>query len=369
MMFGEKELLLVPGPTPIPPFVERAMLRPMINHRGPAYEQFFASLLEKLKRLFEVDGDIFVFPGSGTGALEALVVNFLSPGDRVLMITTGFFGDRWGEIAERFGAQVTWLRIGWGEAATREKVADALSSPPHPFKAVLITMNETSTGVVNPIEEIAPIVKEAGCLLLVDAVSGLAAMPLPMKEWRIDAVAAASQKALMTPPGVALVAVSEWAWDAVEKAQMPRYYWDFRSAREFQRRHQNPYTPTLSLLFGLDAALTAIFNEGLERVFLRHRHLRDLLREGSQALGLEPLVADPKYASCSLTAVKVPPSLSASSLVDLLRRQFRVEVAGGQEHLRGKIIRISHMGWVDESDIFFVLSALERGMKELRTGR
>ncbi|MCS7224672.1 MAG: alanine--glyoxylate aminotransferase family protein [Armatimonadetes bacterium] len=357
-MFSEKELLLVPGPTPIPPFVERAMSRPVINHRGPAYEQLFATLQEKLKKVFQVTGEVFVFPAAGTGALEAMTVNFLSPGDAVLVISIGFFGDRWGEIAERFGVQVTWLKFPWGEAATPEAIREFLKKAKSPYKAVLITMNETSTGVVNPLQEIAPIVKEAGSLLLVDAISGLVAMPLPMDEWKIDAVAAASQKALMTPPGIALVAVREAAWKFVEESRMPRYYWDLRLARSFQSHHQNPYTPPVSLLFGLDAALTAILEEGLDQVFDRHRRLRDLLRNGARHLGLEPLVSDDRFASCSLTALKVPEGVSAAQLIQTLRHQYRIEVAGGQEHLRGKIIRISHMGWVHESDIHLVLAAL-----------
>jgi aspartate aminotransferase-like enzyme len=185
-MFAEKELLLVPGPTPIPPQVQRAMVRAVINHRSPAYEELFAQLQEKLRRLFAVTGEVFVFPASGTGALEAMVVNFLSPGDPVLMVSIGWFGDRFGEIAERFGAKVTWLKVEWGNAATPASVAEAMDKAPQPFKAVLLTHNETSTAVVNPVRAIAQVVKERGALLLVDAVSGLGAMPLPMDEWQID---------------------------------------------------------------------------------------------------------------------------------------------------------------------------------------
>ncbi len=364
-MFAEKELLLVPGPTPIPPQVQRAMMRPVINHRGSAYEELFARLQEKLRRLFAVTGEVFVFPSSGTGALEATVVNFLSPGDPVLMVSIGWFGDRFGEIAERFGAKVTWLRFEWGKAADPEKVAEAMESAPEPFKAVLLTHNETSTSVVNPVREIAKVVKERGALLLVDAVSGLAAMPLPMDEWQIDAVAAASQKALMVPPGIGFVAVREEAWEAVERAQMPRYYWDFLLARRFQSRHQNPYTPPVTLLYGLDAALDMIFAEGMDAVFERHRRVRDVLRHGLREMGLELFVPDDHIASWSLTAVKVPEGIHGGDLIRQLRNRYHIEVAGGQEHLRGKIIRISHMGYIQESDMLLTLIALRQALRDL----
>lgn len=364
-MFSEKELLLVPGPTPIPPQVQRAMARGVINHRGPAYEELFARLQEKLRRLFSVTGEVFVFPASGTGALEAMVVNFLSPDDPILVVSIGFFGDRFGEIAERFGANVTWLKFNWGTAAIPERIAEAMDGALNPFKAVLVTHNETSTAVVNPVREIAQVVKERGALLLVDAVSGLAAMPLPMDEWGIDAVAAASQKALMTPPGIGLVAVRDASWDAVEKAQMPRYYWDFRLAREFQQRHQNPYTPPVTLLYGLDAALDLIFAEGIDAVFERHQRLRDLLRNGVREMGLELFVPDGAIASCSLTAVKVPDGVHGGDLIRLLRERYRIEVAGGQEQLRGKIIRIAHMGYVHESDLLLTWTALRKALQDL----
>lgn len=364
-MFNEKELLLVPGPTPIPPQVQRAMLKPVINHRCPAYEELFAGLIEKLKRLFAVTGEVFVFPASGTGALEAMVVNFLSPGDPVLAVSIGFFGDRFGEIAERFGVDLTWLKLDWGTAATPEVVAEAMDKAPKPFKAVLLTHNETSTSVVNPVREIARVVKERGALLLVDAVSGFAAMPLPMDEWQIDAVATASQKALMVPPGIGLVAVRETAWEAVEQAKMPRYYWDFRLARKFQSHNQNPYTPPVTLLYGLDAALDMILTEGLDAVFERHKRVRDLLRNGVREMGLELFVPNDNIASCSLTAVKVPNGIHGGDLIRQLRNKYRIEVAGGQEHLKGKIIRISHMGYVHESDMLLTLTALRNALKDL----
>ncbi|MEZ8217721.1 aspartate aminotransferase [Candidatus Fervidibacteria bacterium JGI MDM2 SSWTFF-3-K9] len=364
-MFDEKELLLVPGPTPIPPQVQRAMLKPVINHRCPAYEELFARLQEKLRRLFAVTGEVFVFPSSGTGALEAIVVNFLSPGDPVLVVSIGWFGDRFGEIAERFGADVTWLKLDWGTAATPEIVAETMDKAPKPFKAVLLTHNETSTAVVNPVRKIAKVVKERGALLLVDSVSGLAAMPLPMDEWQIDAAATASQKALMVPPGIGLVAVREAAWEAVEQAKMPRYYWDFRLARKFQSHNQNPYTPPVTLLYGLDAALDLIFAEGMDAVFERHRRVRDVLRSGIREMGLELFVPNDEIASCSLTAVKVPEGIHGGDLIRQLRNKYRIEVAGGQEHLRGKIIRISHMGYVHESDMLLTLTALRNALKDL----
>ncbi len=364
-MFSEKELLLVPGPTPVPPYVQRAMVRAVINHRSSAYEELFGRLQEKLRRLFSVTGEVFVFPSSGTGALEAMVVNFLSPGDPVLIVSIGFFGDRFGEIAQRFGAKVTWLKCDWGNAAMPQSVAETMDKASQPFKAVLLTHNETSTAVVNPVREIAQVVKAFGALLLVDAVSGLAAMPLPMDEWQIDAVASASQKALMTPPGIGLVAVRDVSWEAVEKAQMPRYYWDFRLAREFQRRRQNPYTPPLTLLYGLDAALDMIFAEGMDAVFARHRRLRDLVRDGVQKMGLTLFVPDDAIASCSLTAVKLPEGVHGGDLIRLLRERYRIEVAGGQQQLRGKIVRIAHMGYVHESDMLLTLTALHKALQDL----
>ncbi len=360
------QLLMIPGPTPVPPRVLQAMARPMINHRGKEYAALFREVNDGLKAVFQTRNDVLTFPSAGTGALEAAIVNLLSPGDKVLSISVGAFGDRFAQIAEAFGAHVVKLEREWGDGADAKGVAEKLASPEcQGVKAVLLTQNETSTGVTNPVKEIAEEIRKWGNgetekrpLLLVDAISGLGAIDLPMDEWGVDVVITGAQKALMCPPGLSFVALNERAWRAVETAKMPRFYWDFREAKRYAERDQNPYTPAVSLLFALRESLAMIQEEGLPQVWQRHAHLGDLTRRGIKELGLELLVRNARFYSNTVTAVRAPKDVPANQIISALREQHNVIVAGGQGKLRDKIFRIGHVGYVSEDDVRKTLAAL-----------
>jgi len=334
----------------------------MINHRGPEFKALLAEIIAGLRPIFGTTGDIFIFPASGTGGMEAAIVNTLSPGDRVLAVSTGYFGDRFARIATDFGADVVHLTFPWGQAAAPEVVCSRLQADPQ-IKAVLLTHNETSTGVTNDVQAIATAIRKMGQdaerpLLIVDAISSFAALPLLADEWQVDIVVACSQKALMLPPGLAILSVSPRAWEAHSRARMPRHYWDFTAAKRSLEKGQTPYTPAISLLYGLAESLKMIHQEGLEAVYARHRRIGAMTRDGVRNLGLS-LLADPAHVSDTVTAVMVPEGLDGKLLVSRLRQEHNVVVAGGQGPLEGKIFRIGHLGWVQESDILAVLQALE----------
>jgi aspartate aminotransferase-like enzyme len=361
-----EQLLMIPGPTPVPPRVLRAMGQPMINHRGKEYAALFREVNAGLKEIFQTQSDVLTFPAAGTGALEAAIVNLLSPGDKVLSVSIGAFGDRFAQIAEAFGAHVVKLAMEWGDGADANVVAEKLSSPEcQGVKAVLLTQNETSTGVTNPVKEIAEEIGKSAnreiekCpLLLVDAISGLGAIDLPMDAWGVDVVITGAQKALMCPPGLGFVALNERAWNATETAKMPRFYWDFREAKRYAERDQNPYTPAVSLLFALRESLAMMREEGLPQVFARHERLGSMARTGIKKLGLELLVKNERFASNTVTAVLSPDGVPASQIISALRDQHNVIVAGGQGKLRDKIFRIGHVGYVSEDDVRRTLAAL-----------
>lgn len=364
-VFAEKQILLIPGPTPVPPRVLRAMCRPMINHRGPEYEAFFKDLLSKLGRVFGTKGDVIVFPASGTGAMEAAIANLLSPGDAVLATSIGHFGDRFIDIARAFGADVTVLSFAWGKAVDVDEVKRAFKSGKR-YQALLVTHNETSTGVTNPIKPLADLAMENEALLIVDAISSIGAIELQMDTWGIDVVIGGSQKGLMTPPGLSFVALNERAWKAVERARMPRYYWDFKLHKRYMERYQNPYTPALPLLFALDEALSMLFEEGIEGVFERHERMKCIVRNGIREIGMGlELLADEDVASNTVTGVILPDGIDGNTIVRRLREEHNVIIAGGMDHMRGKMIRIGHVGWVDENDLYIALHALRETMASL----
>jgi aspartate aminotransferase-like enzyme len=363
----EKPLLMVPGPTPCPEVVLRALSRQMINHRGPEYMALQRELIGGLKELFGTASDVLIFPASGTGGLEAAVVNTLSPGDRVVAVVTGAFGARFAEIAESFGASVRRMDVTWGEAADPEAlraVLQAEAEAGQPARAVLITHNETSTGVLNDVEALAREGREAGALVLVDSISGLLTAPLPMDEWDLDVVVAGSQKAWMIPPGLTFVGVGRRAWEAHRQARMGRFYFDFTRMRNAMEKDQTPYTPAIPQLYALKESLALIRAEGLEASARRHRRLARATRAGARALMLEPLAAD-ACASNALTAIRVPAGVEGKALRQALRERHGVTVAGGQGPLADAIFRIGHLGWVGESDILRVLAALEMALPHL----
>jgi len=353
--------LRVPGPTPCPDEVLQAMTKQMVDHRGKEFGELLQRTTGQLKGVFQTKGDLLLLTGSGTGGLEAAIVNTLSPGDKVLAISIGAFGDRFADIAEQFGAEVTRLNIEWGKAADPERVRQALKADPS-ISGVLVTHNETSTGVTNDLASISAVVREFDLLLLVDGVSSIGSINLPVDEWQCDVVATASQKGWMAPPGLAMVSVSEKAWRAYDKAKMPRFYWDFGKAKRFlQEKNQNPWTPAVSVLYGLAVGLDMMEKETLPGVFARHARVAQTAREGMKSLGLS-LFADEAHASNTVTAVKGPDGVDVKRLLQILREEHGVALAGGQRSLEGKIFRIGHLGWVKESDIKEVVTALEAAL-------
>jgi len=351
------EQLRIPGPTPCPKEVLQAMSRQMINHRGPQFAQMLGDVTAKLKQLFQTKEDVFLLTGSGTGGLEAAIVNTLSPGDKVLSVSIGVFGERFASIAQQFGAEVVPLKFEWGKAADVDAVRQALKTEPK-VKAVLVTHNETSTGVTNDLEAICQAVKEFDKLLLVDAISSLGSINLPVDDWHCDVVVTASQKGWMVPPGLAMVSVSQEAWQAHAKAKMPRFYWDFTKAKNYLEKGETPWTPVISIVFGFAVALDMMLAEGLPNIIARHGRVAQAARDGVKSLGLS-LFAEERYASNTVTAVAASNGLDPKKMNKILREEHQIVLSGGQQRLDGKIFRIGHLGWVNEDDIKQVISTLK----------
>ena len=351
------ENLRIPGPTPLPNEVLKVMSRQMINHRGAEFGQILQDVTTKLKQLFLTKDDVFLLTGSGTGGLEAAIVNTLSPGDKVLSVSVGVFGERFGSIAEKFGAEVIPLRFEWGKAADADAIRKALLANPG-IKAVLVTHNETSTGVTNDLASISSVVKESGKLLLVDAISSLGSIALPVDDWHVDVAVTASQKGWMAPPGLAMVSVSQEAWQAHTKAKMPRCYWDFTVAKKYLEKGQTPWTPAVSVVFTFTVALEMMLKEGLSNIIARHARVGKAARDGVKSLGLS-LFAEESCASNTVTAVAASNGLDTKKMLKTLREEHKIELSGGQQKLDGKIFRIGHLGWVTENDIRAVISALK----------
>ncbi len=355
--------LRIPGPTPLPDAVREALGRQMINHRGPEFAELIGRVTARLKTFFQTTNDLILLTASGTGALEAAIVNTLSPGDRILAVSVGVFGDRFAEIARAYGAEVVPLSFTPGKAADPEAVLRMLKTS-GPFRAVLVTHNETSTGVTNDLEAIARVVRETESLLIVDGISSVGSIDLKTDAWGCDLVLAGSQKGWMVPPGLAMVSISPRAWDAYKLARMPRFYWDLGKARASLERGQTPATPAVSILFALDVALGLMEREGMSNIFARHHRCAERTRRGVKDLGLD-LFADEAHASDTVTAVKIPDDLDVSQLLQVLRSEG-VVLAGGQGPLAGKMFRIGHLGWINESDVDEILAALSRALPRAR---
>jgi aspartate aminotransferase-like enzyme len=354
--------LRVPGPTPLPEPVREAGGRQMVNHRGPEFKALLERLTARLKAAFRTQNDILILTASGTGGLEAAVVNHLSVGDPVLVISIGAFGDRFAKIATRYGADVTAVAVEWGQAAEPSQVARALeemAEAGRPARAVLLTHNETSTGVTNPLEALASAVRQAApdALLLVDAISGLGAIPFETDAWGLDVVVTGSQKSWMVPPGLAMISVSPRAWAASERATMPRFYFDLREHQVSVAKGETPWTPAVGVCFALDVALEMMEAEGYEAIFARHAACGAATRAGLAALGFS-LFADPRHASDTVTAAHVPDDVEWSALGRALRSRGLV-VAGGQGKLSGRIFRVGHLGAVTVNEIVAALEILE----------
>jgi len=353
--------LRVPGPTPIPDDVLKAMSKQMIDHRGPEFVELFRSVTASLKEFFQTKGDVLILTASGTGGMEAAIVNTLSPGDKVLAVSVGAFGDRFADIAKQYGAQVTKLDFEWGLPADPQAVRKALSQDPG-IKAVLVTHNETSTGLTNDLASISSVVREFDKLLIVDAISSLGSIDLPTDAWGCDVVVTGSQKGWMVPPGLTMLSVSEKAWKANAQAKMPRYYLDFGRAKRFlEERGQTPWTPAVSIVYGLGVALEKLRKEGLPNIVARHARVGNKARAEVKALGLS-LFPPESYASNTVTAIKAPDGLDVKGLRKVLREKHSVVIAGGQGKLEGKVFRIGHLGYVSEADMVEVGAALKAAL-------
>lgn len=358
-----KRYLLAPGPTPVPPEVLLAMAQPMIHHRAPEFAQLFGGVREDLKWLFQTRNDVLILASSGTGGMEGAVANFLSPGDKALFVNGGKFGERWGKLCKTFGVQATELKVEWGYAVDPQQVADALKKDPA-IKAVYVQASETSTGVAHDIRALAEVVRPlAGTILVVDAITALGVFDIQTDAWGLDVVVTGSQKALMLPPGLAFVSVSDKAWQMADKAKNAAFYFNFKRERESQIKNQTAYTPAVPLVLGLKEVLRMLKAEGLPEVFGRQARLAQAMREGVKAAGLALF---PKQSpSDALTAISAPEGVDGQAIYKNLRVQYGITAAGGQDHLKGKIFRVSHMGYADTFDIITALAAIEMVLKGL----
>ncbi|MFQ5666576.1 MAG: pyridoxal-phosphate-dependent aminotransferase family protein [Candidatus Binatia bacterium] len=354
-----KSYLLAPGPTPVPPRVLLAMAQPLIHHRTPQFSQIFAEAKRGLQALFQTAEDVLILAASGTGAMEGAVTNLFSAGDEVLVVNGGKFGERWSKIAGAHGLTVTELRVPWGRSAKVEDVRRLLERRPG-IRAVLLQASETSTAAVHPVEAIASLTRVRDVLLIVDGITAVGVFDVPMDRWGIDVLITGSQKALMLPPGLAFVALSSRAWQRVKGAALPRFYFDFARERESQARDTTAWTPAISLIVGLREALAMIQEEGIPRVFERHARLAAATRAAATALGLQ-LVA-PEAPSPALTGILTPPGIDGTKLVAYLRDRMGVTFAGGQEQLKGKIVRIAHLGHMGAFDVVTAIAALEMAL-------
>ncbi|MCP9449837.1 MAG: alanine--glyoxylate aminotransferase family protein [Nitrospira sp.] len=358
-----KRYLLAPGPTPVPPEVLLAMARPIIHHRAPEFDPIFAEVRAGLQWLFQTRNDVLMLAASGTGGMEGAVSNFLSPGDKALFINGGKFGERWGKICKTFGVQATEIKVEWGRAVDPQQVADALKKDPA-IKAVYVQASETSTGVSHDVKTLGEILKSHdGTILVVDAITALGVFDIKTDAWGLDVVVTGSQKALMLPPGMAFVSVSDKAWALADKAKNAAFYFNFKKERENQVKNQTAFTPTVSLIVGLQEVFKMLKAEGLDNIFARQGRLARAMREGIQAAGLTLF---PKESpSDALTAVCAPEGIDGQAIYKNLRVQYGMTAAGGQDHLKGKIFRLSHMGYADTFDVIAALAATEMVLKGL----
>ena len=354
----EKRYLFTPGPTPAPPEVLQAMSAPVIHHRGPDFRAVYERTLGRLKEVFRTSNEVLLFAASGTGGFESAISNLTSPGERVLVVSAGAFGERWAAMTKAYGADVDHLRYEWGEHPSADDVRERARGA----KYVTLVHSETSTGVVADVQSLAAAAKESGALVVVDAISSLGAVPLETDAWGIDVVVTGSQKALMTPPGLAFVSVSDAAYAATGTA--PRFYFDWAKTRKAQESLDAAFTPAISLVAALDVALGLVLTAGLEAAFARHARLGRACREGVKAMGLELFSPDDDTAAV-VTAIRPPEGVDAGKLLLLLRDRHGVTLAPGQGELKGKIFRIGHIGWFDVFDIASALAALELALTEL----
>ncbi|MBW4655719.1 MAG: alanine--glyoxylate aminotransferase family protein [Kaiparowitsia implicata GSE-PSE-MK54-09C] len=359
-----KLMLMIPGPTPVPEPVLLAMAKHPIGHRSGEFSQIMAEVTAGLKWLHQTQHDVLVLASSGTGAMEAGMINFLSAGDRVLVGSNGKFGDRWAKVAQAYGLQVDTITAEWGKALDPEEFRTRLDADTsRSIKAVVVTHSETSTGVLNDLKTISGYVRSHGALMLVDAVTSLGAAHVPMDEWGLDMVASGSQKGFMLPPGLGFVAVSAKAWEAYKTATLPKFYLDLGKYKKAADQNSNPFTPPVTLFYGLQVALSMMQTEGLEAIVARHHRQMTATRAAMRALNL-PLFAADAAASPAITAV-APAGVDAEKIRSVMKKRYDILLAGGQDHLKGQIFRVGHLGFVGDRDILTAVGSLEATLKEL----
>ena len=351
-----KRYLMAPGPTPVPPEVLAAGAEPVLHHRGPDFRAVMLRCLERLGLVLQTENDVLLFTASGSGAFESAVVNLLSPGERVLAVSAGEFGERWARVATAYGADVQDLRYDWGETPRAEDVRARVEETG--AAVVFLVHSETSTGVVADVQSLAQAAREGGATVVVDAVSSLGAVPLETDAWELDVVVSGSQKALMTPPGLSLTSVSSAAWERCARTTTPRFYFDWQKLRASLETGTTPFTPAVSLVAALDVALGLLLEEGLDAAFARHAALGRACREGAKAMGLE-LFSPDEERSAVVTAILTPDGVDARELVLALRDRFGITVAGGHGELGSRMFRIGHIGYYDVFDITTALAAVE----------
>ena len=359
--------LRTPGPTPLPAAVREALARDMINHRGPQFAELLRDCVDGLTWAYQVtEHDLIILTTSGTGGLESIVANVLSPGQRLLVASIGNFGERMVKIARAFGVEVTEIDVPSGRALDPDQVAQRLRADPS-LDAVFFTHNETSTGVLNPLQELTRAVRETRpeALILVDGISSVGSVDIRPEEWGCDVVVAGSQKGWMVPPGLAFVSISPRAWERQARSTCPRFYFDWAEARRYAQRGETPWTPAVSLFYALQVGLQLMREEGLPQIFARHQWLARYTREGLADLDLR-LLADPRHASPTVTAAHLPEGVNGKAFLNALEERHGVVLAGGQGDLTGKVFRIGHMGLVDQAELDVVLRALQI---ELNTSR
>jgi aspartate aminotransferase-like enzyme len=361
----DKLTLMIPGPTPVPETVLLAMSRHPIGHRSADFQKIVKRTTEQLKWLHQTSGDVLVLAGSGTAAMEAGIINVLSKGDRVLCGDNGKFGERWVKLAKAYGLEVQVIKAEWGQPLDPEAFRAALEADTaKAIRAVILTHSETSTGVINDLEAIAGHVKNHGtALTIADCVTSLGACNVPMEAWGLDVVGSGSQKGYMMPPGLGFVAMSDRAWKAHERSDLPKFYFDLGKYRKSAKADSNPFTPAVNLYYALEAALEMMQKEGLEAIFARHARHRDAAQAGMVAMGL-PLYAAEGHGSPAITAV-APEGIDAEELRKAVKHRFDILLAGGQDHLKGKVFRIGHLGFVCDRDVLTAVAAIEATLQGL----
>ena len=358
----EKRYLVTPGPTPVPPEVLAATARPMIHHRGPDFRATLARVIERLKLVFRTENELLTFTSAGTGVMESSVQNLCSTGDRVLVVSHGYFGERFAAITGAYGCDVVHLRYPWGESPSADEVGEKLEEMGG-ARVIFLTHSDTSTGVVSDLRAIAERLNGTEAIVVVDAISSLAAVPLETDAWGLDVVITSSHKALMCPPGLAFASVSERAFEVARSAASPRYYFDWERTRAAQEKGENPFSPAISLYIGVDVALGMILDEGVEAAHERHVRLGRACRAGVKAMGLELFSPDEDRAAV-VTAIRMPADVDGQAIVLSMRERSGVTIIGGQGEVRGKIVRIGHIGYVDVFDVTTALAALEVALVE-----